>query len=238
VKIELTNVWKRFDGVCALAGVSLVVPAGGRVALVGPNGSGKSTLARAVMGLVRCEGITLDGLDAFTHRQVLAPRLAYVPQAAPQLNAPVGELVRAVAAVRAVDVREVGRLAGALDLDLDEVARRPVRALSGGMKQKLTIALALAAPAALVVMDEPTASLDARARETFFRLFAERAGGATLLLSSHRMDEVDRLVDRVVALENGCVAADAPARSVEVADRMVGLGRAARDRRRLQEAWA
>jgi ABC-2 type transport system ATP-binding protein len=215
VKIEIINVRKQFDAVWALAGVSLIVPSGGRVALVGPNGSGKSTLVRAVMGLVRCAGVRLDGLDALAHRERLARRIAYVPQMAPQINAPVGELVRAVAAARAVDIGEVRRVAEALELDLAEVAGRPVRALSGGMKQKLTIALALAAPASLFVMDEPTSSLDLRARETFFHLFAERAAGATLLLSSHRVDEVERLVDRVVALEGGCIAADAPARSAD-----------------------
>jgi ABC-2 type transport system ATP-binding protein len=210
VKIELTDVRKSFDGVVALDGVTLVVPPGAKVALDGPNGSGKSTLVRAVMGLVRCDGIRLDGLDPFAHRASLSARIAYVPQTAPALGAPVRDLVRAVAAIRAIDPAGIRGVADALDLSLDEVGRRPVRALSGGMRQKLMLALALAAPASLFVMDEPTASLDARARETFFRLFEARAAGATLLLSSHRADEVDRLVDRVVALEDGRLAARGP----------------------------
>jgi ABC-2 type transport system ATP-binding protein len=130
--------------------------------------------------------------------------------------------VRAVAELRGVDIREIHRLASALELSLDEVRTRPVRALSGGMKQKLMIALALASPVSLLVLDEPTASLDTRAREAFFSLYAERAGHATLLLSSHRVDEVERLADRVIGLEGGRVAFDVPAGSREVIDCLAG----------------
>jgi len=223
MRIALRDVRKRFDGVEALAGVSLDVPAGARVALVGPNGSGKSTLVRAVMGIVRCDGeVLLDGRDPFAHRTRLAAHMAYVPQSSPQLGATVGEVVRAVARLRGLDPAAIRGVAAELELDLEAVARRPVRALSGGMKQKLLLALALAAPVSLLIMDEPTASLDARTRETFFRLFRERAADATLLLSSHRLGEVRRLVDRVVALENGRVALDADVESIHVARRLGG----------------
>jgi len=225
MRIDLTDVRKRFGGVEALAGVSLEVASGDRVALVGPNGSGKSTLVRAVMGMVHCEGVVrLDGLDTFTHRTRLAARMAYVPQTAPQLGATVGEVVRAVASLRGLAPHEIGRVAEELALDVGEVRRRPVRALSGGMKQKLLIALALAAPVSLFVMDEPTASLDAHTRETFFRLFRDRADGATLLLSSHRLDEVQRLVDRVVALEEGRIVLDAHVEASAVTRRLEGRG--------------
>lgn len=223
MEIALTHVSKRFDGVDALRDVSLAVPAGAKVALVGPNGSGKSTLVRAVMGMLRCDGaVRLDGQDPFAHRTRLAARLAYVPQTAPQLGATVGEVVRAVARLRGLDVADIRGVAAELELDLDAVARRPVRALSGGMKQKLLITLALAAPVSLLIMDEPTASLDARTRETFFRLFRERAGDATLVLSSHRFMEVRRLVDRVVALEDGRLVLDADAASPQVMLRLGG----------------
>lgn len=221
MRIELQDVRKRFDGVEALRGVSLDVASGERVVLVGPNGSGKSTLVRAVMGIVHCEGaVRLDGLDPFAHRPRLASRLAYVPQTAPQLGATVDEVIRAVAALRTLEPAEIHTTAAAIDLDLNALGRRPVRALSGGMKQKLLIALAFAAPVSLLILDEPTASLDAEAREAFFRLFRERADGATLLLSSHRLDEVRRLVSRVVALEEGRVMLDAPVSAPEVAKRL------------------
>jgi ABC-type multidrug transport system ATPase subunit len=222
VRIELRDVRKQLGGVWALDGVSLDVPSGARVALVGPNGSGKSTLVRAVMGLVRCDGVRIDGLDPRVDGASLAARIAYVPQAAPRLGASVGEVVRAVATLRSIPPGAIRWAARALALNLDEVSSRPMRALSGGMQQKLMIALALAAPVSLLVLDEPTASLDARARESFFRLFNEQASRPTLLLSSHRVDEVDRLADRVIGLENGRVAFDVPTGSEEVADRLTG----------------
>lgn len=227
MRIELRDVRKQFGGVWALDGVSFDVPSGTRVALVGPNGSGKSTLVRAILGLVHCDGIRLDGLDPQADREALAARIAYVPQAAPRIGASVGEVVETVARLRGLPSGAIRWVARALALNLDEVSGRPVRALSGGMQQKLMIALALAAPVSLLVMDEPTASLDARSRESFFKVYAELATPSTLLLSSHRVDEVDRLVGRVVGLENGRVAFDVPAGSKEVADLLTGHARRA-----------
>ncbi|HZD04426.1 MAG TPA: ATP-binding cassette domain-containing protein, partial [Longimicrobiales bacterium] len=152
MRVELKDVSKRFGDVQALDGISLTVAPGDRVALVGPNGSGKSTLVRAVMGIVRCDGLLrLAGEDPFLHRTRLASRLAYVPQTAPQLGSTVGEVTRAVAALRGLDVEAIRSTAAAVDLDLDAFRRRPVRTLSGGTKQKLLLALALATPASLLI---------------------------------------------------------------------------------------
>jgi ABC-2 type transport system ATP-binding protein len=213
VRIELTQVRKSFDGVVALDDVTFDVPAGGRVALVGPNGSGKSTVVRAVLGLVRCEGVRVGGHDAFTDRLQIASRIAYVPQTAPLTSATVGEMVRTVAALRGADAEAVRRVADALSMPLVALDARPVRSLSGGMRQKLLIALALATPVSLVVLDEPTASLDARSRDAVFDLLDERAAGATLIVNSHGVDEVRRLADRVITLEGGRVAGDESARA-------------------------
>lgn len=205
--VELDRVGKRFGRVAALQSVSLALPAGSRTALVGPNGSGKSTLTRLLTGMLAGDGaIRIDGFDAGRHRAALAPRIAYVPQIAPRLPAPVGELVAAVARLRRLDPQRVAELAAAFELDLPALRRRPFRALSGGMRQKLLAALALAADAGLLLLDEPTASMDPRSRATFFRLLEECAGGATVLLSSHRLDEIRRLVDGVVVLDEGRVA--------------------------------
>jgi ABC-2 type transport system ATP-binding protein len=212
MRIEARELRKRYGRVKALAGVSFELAPRGRIALVGPNGSGKSTLNRALMGLIRCEGeVRLDGLDPLRDRRALARRTAYVPQIAPQLAAPVDEVVRAIARVRGLDPGAVARAAAELDLELEEVAARPFRSLSGGMKQKLLIALALASEASLLILDEPTGSLDARARERFFALFEALAPEATLILCSHRLDEIRPLVDHVLMLEEGRVGYDGPA---------------------------
>jgi ABC-2 type transport system ATP-binding protein len=165
-----------------------------------------------MMGLLAVQGqVLLNGQDVFRSRVDLAQNLAYVPQVAPQLSAPVGELVRAIVAVRGLTRQRVAQSAATLELDLAEIDRRPFRALSGGMKQKLLLALALAGDASLLILDEPTASLDPRARERFFSLFSQRAGQPTLVLCSHRLEEIRHLVDHVVALNEGRVEYDGPA---------------------------
>jgi ABC-type multidrug transport system ATPase subunit len=209
VDIDLAQVARRVGEVDALGGVSLRIAQGERVALVGPNGSGKSTLLRILMGLVRAEGsVRVGGLDPFVDRAALASRLAYVPQTAPQLGATVTDVVRAVGTLRRIEPAVIVPWAEKLHLDLTVVGPRPLRTLSGGMKQKLLLAVALAAPVSLFIVDEPTASLDPATRETVFRLFRERAGTATLVVSSHRLDEVRRLADRVVVLDGGRIALD------------------------------
>jgi len=212
VRIEVRGVGKRYGRVAALDDVSFQLEARSRVALVGPNGSGKSTLNRILMGLVACRGsVRLDGRCPFRERVAVARRMAYVPQIPPQLAAPVDEVVRAVEQVRELARGTVAQVARELDLDLAAVGRRPFRSLSGGMKQKVLIALALASRAELLILDEPTGSLDARSRERFFALFDALAEDVTLVLCSHRLDEIRPLVDHVLWLEEGRVAYDGPA---------------------------
>jgi ABC-type multidrug transport system ATPase subunit len=212
VRIEVRGLTKRFGSVEALRGVSFEVPAGRRVALIGPNGSGKSTLNRALMGLVRCQGeVRLDGALLGEDGLDLARRRAYVPQIAPAFAVPVGELLGALVRIRGASLERVRELALHLELDLDSLWRQPFRDLSGGTKQKLLIALALASGASLLILDEPTGSLDARSRERFPALLEESAGGATVLLCSHRLGEVRQLVDHVLALHEGLLVHDGPA---------------------------
>jgi ABC-2 type transport system ATP-binding protein len=203
MRIGLTHVGKRFGKVEALRDITLEIPSGAKVALIGPNGSGKTTLIRVLMGLVDHRGQAVLGGD---RRDV-----AYVPQVAPHMTASVGELVRAICDLRGLPRQAVEAAANRLDLPLDALARREFRALSGGSKQKLLIALALAARPGLLILDEPTASLDADARGRFLMLQRELAADATLILCSHRLEEIRSLVDHVIALEDGAVAYDGPA---------------------------
>ncbi len=209
MQVEARDLTRRFGSVTALDGVGFTIPCGRRVALVGPNGSGKSTLNRVLMGLLRFEGaVSVGGFSPLEDRLDVSRRIAYVPQIAPNLGVPVFELVRALGGLRGVAPADVAKPALRLGLDLEAVARRPLRGLSGGMKQKLLLALALAAPAALLILDEPTGSLDAWSRDRFFELFAERSAGATVILCSHRLEEVRQLVDHVLLLDEGRLVYD------------------------------
>ncbi len=211
MRIEAEALSRSFGPVHALDGLSFTVEAYRKVALIGPNGSGKSTLNRILMGLLAYEGsVRLAGRCPFRERVRVARELAYVPQIAPQLGASVAEVVRAVTQVRGIGLERVSEIARVLELPLAQVASRPFRALSGGMKQKVLIALAFAAGASLLVLDEPTGSLDARARERFYDLFAGLAAETTLVLCSHRLDEIRPLVDHVLLLNEGRLAYDGP----------------------------
>lgn len=207
--IEVTDLRKAYDKRPVLRGVNLKIGPGERVALVGPNGSGKTTLMRAILGFVRAEGqVRVAGHDPWTDHAAAQVHVAYVPQRAPALPAPVHQIVSAWASWRGRGVDEV--LRAALDFNLDPDQLRDVRFcdLSGGMQQKLLAAMALASPASILVFDEPTANLDPASRRVFLDRLSARAPRPTVLLSSHRLDEVRHMVDRVVVLVDGVVRFD------------------------------
>lgn len=207
--IEIEHVGKRFGAVTALSDVSLHIAAGERVAFVGANGSGKTTLLRALLGLLRVSGsVRVAGHDVARSPEFALRQLAYIPQIAPPLEAPVRELVRAYASLRALPAVRIEARAAAMGLDLNAIARLRFRDLSGGMKQKLLAALALATDAGVIVCDEPTANLDAEARSALFAELARRPTNHVVILCSHREQEIQSLVDRVIELRDGTIASD------------------------------
>lgn len=211
MQIELREVHKWFGDLHVLRGVGLTIPRGRRVGLIGPNGSGKSTLTRVIMGILECDGeVRLDGEDPAARRAELLRRMAYVPQIAPQLATPVAEVLRTLCALRELPRSAVEESARGLDLSLTEISSRPFRNLSGGMKQKLLLSIALASGASLLVLDEPTASLDARSRERFMQLFLDIPKETTVILCSHRLEEIKSLVEYVVSMADGSIARTCP----------------------------
>jgi ABC-type multidrug transport system ATPase subunit len=214
LQIEVRGLCKRFGRVEALHGLDFDVKLGQRVAIVGPNGSGKSTLNRVLLGLLAYEGVVrIGGRDAFTERAEIARRVAYVPQVAPLLAVPVDEWVGAVTRLRGLARGAVPAAAERIGLSLDALAARPFRALSGGTRQKLLLALALAAEPSLLILDEPTGSLDPESRARVLALVDTLPPETTLLLCSHRLSEIRALVGEVIALDEGRIASRGPVRS-------------------------
>lgn len=207
--IHVHRVTKCFGPIVALEDVSLDIGAGEHVAFVGSNGSGKTTLLRAILGLLRVEGrVTIGGVDVAKRPEIALRRVAYIPQIAPPIDAPVSEVVLAHASLRGMDPSKTGDACARLGLEIEAVADTRFRDLSGGMKQKLLAAMALAADPEVLVCDEPTANLDASARDAFFDEVGKRFADRIVILCSHRAEEVDRLVDRVVEMRDGRVARD------------------------------
>jgi ABC-2 type transport system ATP-binding protein len=207
--IEIRDLWKRFGSRAVLKGISLSIGAGERVALVGPNGSGKTTLIRCLLGLLRAQGtLSIAGCDPVRDHVTAQTHVVYVPQRAPALPASVGEVVTFWASTRREPARHLLDAARGLGLEVEEVWSRRFTELSGGMQQKLLAAMALGTSCPVMLLDEPTANLDPPARRAFFEALALRAPVPTVVLSSHRLEELRQLVDRVVVLEEGRVAFD------------------------------
>lgn len=207
--IRFQNVTKTFRRARILDGIDLQVGLGERVALIGSNGAGKTTLIRCLLGEYVHDGaVLIDGRDPRLQRTEVLGMIGFVPQLPPPLKMPVGQLIDFSAALCGTPPQHIHELALRLGLDLDGILTRPFVKLSGGMKQKLLIAIALGRDAKVLVMDEPAANLDPQARKIFFELLAERASSATMLISSHRINEVSSLVNRVVELDMGKVVLD------------------------------
>jgi ABC-2 type transport system ATP-binding protein len=207
--IRFQQVAKSFRRNHVLQGIDLQFKRGDRVALVGSNGAGKTTLIRCLLGEYVCQGkVTLDGLDPRAHREQVLGRVGFVPQLPPPLKMPVGQLVRFAASVCNSKASRMKDMCERLGLDFDRVKRQPFNRLSGGQKQKILISIALGRDSDVLVMDEPAANLDPEARHIFFGLLAERQDRAVMLISSHRLDEVAALVNRVVELDRGKVVLD------------------------------
>jgi len=207
--IQFTQVVKNFRGARVLDGISLDIAIGERIALIGSNGAGKTTLIRCLLGEYTYDGsVAINGLDPRSNRTAVLGKIGFVPQLPPPLKMPVGQLIDFSASLCGTDPARIHAIARRLGLDVDAILTRQFVRLSGGMKQKLLIAIALGRDAQVLVMDEPAANLDPEARKIFFDLLAERLDNATMIISSHRLDEVSSLVNRVVEMDMGKIVLD------------------------------
>ena len=207
--IEIQNLTRRYGARTALSDVSLRLEPGEITLLLGANGAGKSTLLRCLLGISAFDGeIRVEGLDPLTDGRAVRARIGYVPQAGglhPDLT--VDETVSLHAAIRRVpQERGVALIAEA---GLAGHARARVEDLSGGLRQRLGFALALLADPAILVLDEPGASLDAASRRWLVRrLRAVAAEGRLVLVSMHAGQELLAAGDRRITLEEGRLVAD------------------------------
>jgi ABC-type multidrug transport system ATPase subunit len=207
--IEYRGFTKRYGDLLAADAIFLTIGDGETLGLIGPNGSGKTTTLKALVGLVRPTGgtVLVNGLDVHTTLSARAG-IGYLPQ---RVTFPEGmraiDIVRLYARLRQVDVANPYALLD--DVGLTEAANRVVDEFSGGMRQRLGLAVALLGDPHTVVLDEPSAALDPsgalRMRDLITGI---QRRGRTVLLCSHDLGEVAQLADRIALFVAGSIRAN------------------------------
>jgi ABC-2 type transport system ATP-binding protein len=204
--LEVTGLVKRYAGRAVVDGLSLSVQPATVLALLGPNGAGKTTTVEICEGFRRPDGGTVRVLGLDPRDRTLRPRVGVMPQtggAYPGLRCE--EMLRLVASYAASPLDPSDLMER---LALTDVRRTAYRRLSGGQQQRLSLALAIVGRPELVFLDEPTAGLDPQARHATWQLIeALRRDGVTVVLTTHLLDEAERLADDVVLIDEGRVVA-------------------------------
>jgi ABC-2 type transport system ATP-binding protein len=201
--METRELHKHFGSIRAVDGINFSVQTGEIYGLIGPNGSGKTTLIRLIIGLLRPTSGSIQLLGETMPNKAVLSQVGYMTQAS--------------ALYEELTVREniafFADMCGRRDakwmeevialVDLQDRVRSPVRTLSGGLRQRTSLACALAHRPRVLLLDEPTVGVDPQLRSTFWSYFRELAGrGVTLLVSSHVMDEAERC-DRLGFMRKG-----------------------------------
>ncbi|MBI3287960.1 MAG: ATP-binding cassette domain-containing protein, partial [Elusimicrobia bacterium] len=199
---------KAYGGRVLFSGLSFSAMPGECLVLWGSNGAGKTTLMRCLLGIESCAGrLTVAGVDAVKDGAKARERIGYLAQEFAGYDWPVRASMEFVCEVRGADPRCVGPLLALCGLAGHE--DKPVPALSGGMKQKLALAQALIGDTVILLLDEPCSSLDLKSRRELVAVLAKLKGTRTIVMTSHHVEEVAALADRVLWLEE-----NAPARVV------------------------
>jgi tungstate transport system ATP-binding protein len=224
--VELHSAEVRFGRFQALAGVNLRIEAGESVALVGANGSGKSTLLRMLNGLIQPTAGQLE--RAANATQAMLFQRPFMLRTSAQNNIALGLWLRGVRWAEA----KAKALAALVRVELADKAQQSARTLSGGQQQRLALARAWALNPDVLLLDEPTASLDPHAKREVEQLMADfYAGGkgrlVTVVFASHNLGQVKRLATRVIYLEQGRVLADLPVSDFFNAERLQSVSPAA-----------
>ncbi len=207
VMLEVANVSKSYGKSFALRDVSFQVPKGGKALLLGSNGAGKSTMIRTIMGLHKFSGaIKVDGFDVTKEGTKVRERIGYVPQhSAFYEKLTVEQEAKLIATINGVSydvARQKLEMVG-----LGKALRKPVESLSGGMRQRLALCVALMTDPPFLIFDEPLASVDLRGQLGFIEFVRTLSmKGTTFLVATH-LTGLSDLADQVVVLNKGRVVA-------------------------------
>jgi len=208
--IEIKNLTKKFGSTLSLDDVSIEFNKNDSIALMGANGAGKTTLIRSILGYYHPDAgsVLVNGLDPIKERQDVLKNISFVPQLPPPIKLSISELIQYIEVSADVKREKMLHYANEMKLDVTANIHKSFFKLSGGMKQKLLIAIALAQKSEIIIFDEPTANLDPKARDDFYRLLEGKQQDKVLLFVTHRLEEVETLVNREVYMDMGKVVSD------------------------------
>jgi len=208
--ISIKNLTKKFDATLSLDDVSLDMTQGDSIALMGANGAGKTTLIRSILGYYHPTSgtVRVNDLNPITKRTDVLKHVSFVPQLPPPIKLSINELIFYVCKSSGVKEEDIYHYADKMKLDIKTNLNKSFFKLSGGMKQKLLIAISLAKKSDIVIYDEPTANLDPEARDDFHALIQDGITQKLAIFVTHRIEEVQSIVNRKIYMDLGKVSVD------------------------------
>ena len=208
--IQVKNLTKNFSSHISLDNVNIEFKKNEYIALMGPNGAGKTTLIRSILGYYHPNNgeVLINGLNPIKDRIKVLEHISFVPQLPPPIKLSLNELMQYIQASSNVNKELIMHYANEMKLDIAANLNKSFFKLSGGMKQKMLIAISLAKKSNIIIYDEPTANLDPKARDDFYRLLEENEEDKILLFVTHRLDEIKDIVNRQVYMDLGKIVSD------------------------------
>lgn len=208
--IKINNLTKKFGSTLSLDNISLEFSINDHVALMGANGAGKTTLIRLILGYYHASSgnVLINGLNPITNRTDILSEISFVPQLPPPIKLSIKELIYYISSSSKINKDLIYHFCNEMDLDIKSILNKSFFKLSGGMKQKLLIAVSLAKDSKIMIYDEPTANLDPKARDDFYRLLKQSDKKKLMLFVTHRLEEVKSMTNRQIYFDLGKVISD------------------------------
>ena len=209
VLINAEGLSKSFKNQIVIDNLSASFNTGERISLSGSNGAGKTTLIRCILGQYTYDGeLTVMGGNPRIEHENIMKEIGFVPQIPPPLKMTIREMLNFFSQLTNTNQDIFIDIVTSLGLNIKEHLNKPFYKLSGGMKQKLLIAFALGRNPKILLLDEPSANLDPEARKVFFGLLKNFNKDSLMILSSHRISEISKLITREIEMDLGKIVID------------------------------
>lgn len=206
--LTIHSLTKKFDNQIVLDDLNIDIQQGERVIILGQNGAGKTTLLRCILGLYKPDKgyVHIRGKNPVLDRKAALQDVVFIPQLPPPLPFSVSALLDYSVHTNDLDRQKILHYGNLFGLDMNAHLNKPFSKLSGGMKQKVLASIAFAKGKSFMLFDEPTANLDPDSRETFGRIIrSSEFTDSTMIFISHRMDELNTVLNRAILLDFGKV---------------------------------